>query len=160
VSDEETSPDDIRDSVYISLCQNHLPKLADAGVVGYDSAEKTVGPGPAFPVVERHLRADTTGDGDGVYTSYYALVSLATLLVLGGSAYVLPAVQSYGVPTVLAIHALAVVATGRRLLSRQCRLTSADLRCRSIGRLSMGRTRRSKTTDLRNRFPSTVRTGH
>jgi len=45
VSDEETSPDDIRDSVYISLCQNHLPKLADAGVVGYDSAEKTVGPG-------------------------------------------------------------------------------------------------------------------
>ncbi|SFR88951.1 hypothetical protein SAMN05216559_0556 [Halomicrobium zhouii] len=119
VSDEETSPDDIRDSVYISLCQNHLPKLADAGVVGYDSTEKTVGPGPAFPVVERHLQVEATGDGDDEYTSYYALVSLATLLVLGATAYVVPAVQSYGVLSVLAIHALVVVvATARRLRSR------------------------------------------
>jgi len=124
VSDEGTPPDDIRDSVYISLCQNHLPKLDDAGVVTYDSAEKTVGPGPAFPVVERHLQVDDAGDGGG-HAPYYALVSLATLLVLGGTTYVVPAAQSYGIPTVLAMHALASVATGRRVLARR---TSAGRR--------------------------------
>jgi hypothetical protein len=41
-----TDPDDITDeayrSVYVSLYQNHAPKLADEGIVHYDEAERTV----------------------------------------------------------------------------------------------------------------------
>src|SRR6056297_1088682 len=39
---------DIYDSIYISLCQTHLPKLAEADLIAYDSTEKTVTPGPAM----------------------------------------------------------------------------------------------------------------
>lgn len=116
VSDEERSPEDIRDSVYISLCQNHLPKLDDAGVVEYDAGEKTVGSGRAFPVVERHLQADAAGGSDRDTTEYYFLASLVTVLVLGASTYAVPAALSYGVPALIAVHGVAALVMGRRLL--------------------------------------------
>ncbi|WP_144900855.1 DUF7344 domain-containing protein [Halobellus captivus] len=39
---ESPAPRNIRDSVYISLHQSHLPKLDDAGVVDYDRDRKTI----------------------------------------------------------------------------------------------------------------------
>jgi len=39
---ESPAPRNIRDSVYISLHQNHLPKLDAAGVVDYDRDRKTI----------------------------------------------------------------------------------------------------------------------
>lgn len=116
VSDEECSPDDIHDSVYISLCQNHLPKLDDARVVDYDAAEKTVRPGRAFPVVERHLRADSVDASGQDAMRYYFLTSVVTVLVLGAATYAVPAALSYAVPALVAVHTMAVLATGQRLL--------------------------------------------
>ena len=39
---ESPPPSNIRDSVYVSLHQTHLPKLDDAGIVDYDSDRKTI----------------------------------------------------------------------------------------------------------------------
>lgn len=116
VSGEECSPDDIRDSVYISLCQNHLPKLDDAGVVDYDPAEKIVGPGRAFPAVERHLQTDSADVSGRATTWYCFLASVATVLVLGSATYGVPVALAYGVPALVAVHVVTVLALGRRLL--------------------------------------------
>ncbi|WP_139246815.1 DUF7344 domain-containing protein [Halogranum amylolyticum] len=43
---EDTDPSDIYKSVYVSLQQNHLPKLDERGVVEYDADAGTVAPGP------------------------------------------------------------------------------------------------------------------
>lgn len=115
VSDDGASPDDIRDSVYISLCQNHLPKLDDAGVVDYDPAEKTAGPGQSFPVVERHLQVDTGGAPGGETMRYYFLLSVLTVFVLGAGTLAAPVALSYGVQALIVVHAVAVLVIGRRL---------------------------------------------
>ncbi len=115
VSDEGNSPAEIRDSVYISLCQNHLPKLDDAGVVDYDDADKTVGQGPTFPVVERHLLADPARSPAGTPTRYYLLASAVTAVVLGAAMSGAAPALSYGLPALTAVHALVAVALGRRL---------------------------------------------
>jgi hypothetical protein len=39
---ESPPPSNIRDSVYVSLHQTHLPKLDEAGIVTYDSDRKTI----------------------------------------------------------------------------------------------------------------------
>ena len=39
-------PSDIYKSVYVSLQQNHLPKLHERGVVEYDADAGTIAPGP------------------------------------------------------------------------------------------------------------------
>jgi len=41
-TDESPPPSNIRDSVYVSLHQTHLPKLDDTGIVDYDSDRKTI----------------------------------------------------------------------------------------------------------------------
>ncbi len=43
--DQMPPPRDARRSVYVSLIQTHLPKLADHGVIQYDESSKTVGAG-------------------------------------------------------------------------------------------------------------------
>ena len=43
-------------SVYVSLQQTHLPKLAEKGVVVYDTDAQCVEPGPAFSEVRSYLR--------------------------------------------------------------------------------------------------------
>lgn len=116
VSGEDRSASDIRDSVYISLCQNHLPKLDDAGVVEYDSGEKTVSPGPAFPAVERHLQVDSAEATDGDAAQWYVLASVVTVLVLAPATYAVPTALPVAVPMVLTLHGVVALAIGRRLL--------------------------------------------
>jgi hypothetical protein len=68
VTDEPSAAEEIYDSVYISLCQTHLPKLDKAGLVDYDAEIKTVTIGPAadsirqywFPEAETSTAPDTT----------------------------------------------------------------------------------------------------
>ena len=116
VSDEGMSPDEIRNSVYISLCQNHLPKLDAADVVEYDSAEKVVSRGRAFPAIERHLTAVRSGPRESAGGRYHFLLSVATVLVLLAALAGVPFVGTYGLALLVAVHALAAVAVARRYL--------------------------------------------
>ncbi|WP_353634844.1 hypothetical protein ABSL23_04295 [Halobacterium sp. NMX12-1] len=48
---EDPPPRDVRQSVYISLQQTHLPKLSDLGIVEYDEQTKEVRPAEHAPAV-------------------------------------------------------------------------------------------------------------
>ncbi|MCU4740884.1 hypothetical protein OB955_06925 [Halobacteria archaeon AArc-m2/3/4] len=47
--------EDARDSVVVSLVHNHLPRLADHGVVEYDPRNGDIVPDTAFEELERYL---------------------------------------------------------------------------------------------------------
>lgn len=64
--------DDERKSVRVSLYHAHVPKLADAGVVEYDDATRTISPGRGFrhaveilDTVEGHLAGEPDDDDTG-----------------------------------------------------------------------------------------------
>jgi predicted transcriptional regulator len=79
-SGEQPPPRNVRQSVYVSLHQTHLPKLDDLGIVTYDANAKTV---------ERAEHADDVAVYMEVvpknalsWASYYFTVSLLGLLLL------------------------------------------------------------------------------
>lgn len=75
---ERTDGDGAYRSVYVSLLQNHLPKLAETGILDYDSGDGTVAPGPNFGVATARLeQGESTAAGDWVP------VGLAVLGVAG-----------------------------------------------------------------------------
>jgi len=79
VTDPETDGDDIYDSVYISLCQSHLPRLDAVGLVEYDRDEKLVETGPSFGDID-HLLDDPDRESDsGRAVSPLAVASVATV---------------------------------------------------------------------------------
>lgn len=47
-------------NVYNALCQTHLPKLADLGIVRYDSTRKTLTTGPQYPMARLLLGLNHT----------------------------------------------------------------------------------------------------
>jgi DNA-binding transcriptional ArsR family regulator len=61
---------DERKTVHTSLYQNHVPKLAEAGIIEYDSREGTVRPTDAYEEVDLYLE---TVSGDDVPWSVYLL---------------------------------------------------------------------------------------
>lgn len=72
------------DSVYISLCQVHLPKLDDVNVIRYDDDEQTVEPGARFPEIRTHLeKNDLTPDRTVDRSKTTLLVSALTVVLLG-----------------------------------------------------------------------------
>lgn len=60
-ADDETDPTTIYKSVYVSLQQNHLPKLDAQEVVDYDPERGTVGPGPRLSVLSSYVHPEATG---------------------------------------------------------------------------------------------------
>ena len=70
------------DSVYISLCQVHLPELEEVNVVRYD--DQTVEPGGTFSEIRTHLeKNDLTPDRRVDRSSATLLVSVLTVVLLG-----------------------------------------------------------------------------
>ncbi|WP_423999559.1 DUF7344 domain-containing protein [Haloarcula salina] len=63
VADPGTDEDDLYDSVYISLCQSHLPRLDSVDLVEYDPDEKLVETGPSFDDID-HLLDDPDRESD------------------------------------------------------------------------------------------------
>ncbi|SDY10199.1 DUF7344 domain-containing protein [Halobellus clavatus] len=90
------APRNIRDSVYISLHQSHLPKLDSAGVVDYDSDRKTIRLCRFARKVDQYMEVVTKY---GVsWASYYrSLGTMALFLVV---------LSLTGVPLVSAIDPL------------------------------------------------------
>lgn len=106
-------PDDVDDgtyrSVYVSLYQNHLPQLAEAGVIHYDEEERTVR-------IAHNRRTWELLQLAGVETRHswiraYALVTGATLLAValsfGGLMRGLPA--PWVLPAVVLVGGLALI---------------------------------------------------
>lgn len=62
LTDEPPASENFENSVYISLCQTHLPKLEAAGLIEYDENAKSVSPGPSFPTLERYVESNETPD--------------------------------------------------------------------------------------------------
>jgi len=94
---ETPPPRDVREAVYISLHQTHLPTLAEHDVVEYDRDRKEVVPCSGAPHVGRHLAAIS---GTGItWEEYYRL--------LGTLALVLVTLSAGGFPVVSAVPALA-----------------------------------------------------
>jgi len=97
---------DIYDSIYISLCQTHLPKLAEADLIAYDSTEKTVTPGPAMEALHRYWFPAEPEAESADTASPYALVASAVTLVALGLQALAPALSG---PIIVALATLHLV---------------------------------------------------
>jgi predicted transcriptional regulator len=120
---ESEPPADVRQSVYVSLHQTHLPKLHDLGVLNYDRDDRTVRllP-PAEEVLIRLDAAESTVDADRVaILARVTLVAavLGMIAALGGLAGI-PGLAALN-PAVYAVVALAVVLVAGALLVDQTR---------------------------------------
>lgn len=80
-TNESPPPSNIRDSVYVSLHQTHLPKLDDAGIVDYDSDRKTISLCRPARQVDLYMEV-VTRYGVTWATYYRALGTLSLLSVV------------------------------------------------------------------------------
>ncbi|GGJ02237.1 hypothetical protein GCM10008995_09980 [Halobellus salinus] len=107
---ESPPPRNVRQSVYVSLHQTHLPKLDELGVVDYDPDGKTV----ELAANARELRAylePATGE-TGVSPVCYAGVGLLGGVALLGAAAGVPGLRTVGPTAVGFVLSAAVVAAG------------------------------------------------
>jgi hypothetical protein len=100
-------PRDVREAVYISLHQNHLPTLAEHDVVRYDRDRKGVASHDGAPHVGRHLAAIS---GTGVtWDEYYRLLGIVALGLVAWAGSGLPVLSAVS-PLVLASTFLVLFA--------------------------------------------------
>jgi hypothetical protein len=82
---EDTSPDNLYKSVYVSLQQTHLPKLAEHDVVRYDRDEGLIRPGENLDEVLAYTRlGGSTADGPPIELFVSLLGLCVTLGVFFG----------------------------------------------------------------------------
>ncbi|SFL25431.1 hypothetical protein SAMN04487950_3065 [Halogranum rubrum] len=102
---EDPAPRNVRQSVYVSLHQTHLPKLEELGVIDYDTETKEVALAEAIDDVTVYM--EVVPRNDLSWAEYY--------LGLGVLGLLLVVAHSVGVPTVSAIDvriwAVAILAT-------------------------------------------------
>lgn len=79
-SGEEPPPRNVRQSVYVSLHQTHLPKLEALGVIDYDTDSKAIRVRDRMREVEAYMEPAT--DGDELTAVYAGLGALGVLLSL------------------------------------------------------------------------------
>lgn len=89
---ESPPPSNIRQSVYVSLHQTHLPKLDELGIVEYDSESKTI------ELLERakevNIYLETVSKYGLSWSEYYLAVSLLGLLLIIASEVGVPVIGS------------------------------------------------------------------
>ena len=110
VADAETDSDELYDSVYISLCQTHLPKLDAIGLVEYEQDRKGVRQGPRFDAIRYQFEAARTTEGrssDG----FRAETVVRILTVAIGAAAVVgpPAARTVLLFGPVAVHCLILI---------------------------------------------------
>lgn len=77
---ESPPPSNIRDSVYISLHQTHLPKLDSAGIVDYDSNRKTISLQKPAKQVDLYMEVVTRYGM--TWATYYRALGTTSLFVV------------------------------------------------------------------------------
>ena len=118
VADAETDSDDLYDSVYISLCQTHLPKLDAVGLIEYEHERKRVGRGPRFDAVRHQFeaaRTDGAAPGDTVRPGPAA--STLTLVLCAAAVVSPPAARTVLLFGVVAVHVLVLASTATATVS-------------------------------------------
>ncbi|WP_136718397.1 DUF7344 domain-containing protein [Halorientalis salina] len=119
ITDSSTSPEEIYDSVYISLCQNHLPKLDEVDLIEYDLEAKTVRPGPGLPAIANRL--PTSQPAATPESARMTIVAISSLtVVLAGAAAVLSSnVARYPLAVMLVVHLSTIFLLGFRQFRSQ-----------------------------------------
>lgn len=103
-TDPSTSPEDIYDSVYISLCQNHLPKLDDVSLIEYNRDAKTVTPGPEFPAIAERLPPRHPPTAPESARVKIIVISAVTVVLSVAAVVVSPTVAFYLLALMLVFH--------------------------------------------------------
>jgi predicted transcriptional regulator len=106
---ESPPPRNVRQSVYVSLHQTHLPKLDELGIVDYDPDGKTVELAANADDLQAYLDAGS-GD-DGIPPAYYAGLGLLGGAVLLGAVAGVPGLRAAGPAAVGLGLSAALVAT-------------------------------------------------
>ncbi len=95
-------------SVYVSLQQTHLPKLAKKDIVVYDKDAQRVEPGSTFSQIRPYLR-ETNGQAATLRLVVPLLLSALGLFVALGLTIGVPIIESIGTVVVGAIFLLLIV---------------------------------------------------
>lgn len=82
-SDQDPPPRNVKQSVYVSLLQTHLPKLDDLDIVEYENEGKTVRVDSGLDAVSVYL--ETVPKYGLSRSEYYAALALLGLLTVVGS---------------------------------------------------------------------------
>ncbi|ADJ15165.1 DUF7344 domain-containing protein [Halalkalicoccus jeotgali] len=80
-SGEDPPPRNVRQSVYVSLHQTHLPKLEGLGVVKYDTDSKDVRLHDRATTVEAYMNRHQQGTGRSRFSLAYFVVGALGLLL-------------------------------------------------------------------------------
>lgn len=117
-SGQSPPPSSVRESVYNSLHQTHLPKLDVEGVVEYDKNRKTVSLDSHAREVDVYMEVVTPY---GIpWADYYRTVAMLSLLAVLGVELGLPVLES--IPGVLVVSfflAVVTVSTAYQLWTRR-----------------------------------------
>lgn len=84
----DPAPARVRDSVYISLHQTHLPKLHELGVINYDREQRSVELLESARDVDRYM--DVLGPGGFTWGEFYRGVGVLGLLAVLGTLVEVP----------------------------------------------------------------------
>ena len=110
VADAETDGDELYDSVYISLCQTHLPRLDAVGLIEYEQDRKRVRQGPRFDAIRDQFEAARTVEHQSS-DSFRAENVVHILTVAIGAAAVVspPAARTVLLFGLVAVHCLVLI---------------------------------------------------
>jgi predicted transcriptional regulator len=118
---ESPPPRNVRQSVYVSLHQTHLPKLDELGIVTYDPNGKTVELAANADDIEAYL--DVGSADGGISPTYYVALGLLGGLTLLGAVAGVPGLRAVG-PAAIGV-ALSAVLVAAALYDRRIRTDSA-----------------------------------
>jgi hypothetical protein len=110
----ETDHDpELERSIYTTLCQTHLPRLDERGIVDYDSTGKRVSTGPAFDAIRPYIdEASTWSVGPGL-SGVLLAISLTSVALLSGDLLIS---SVFGRVSVILFNLLFIGALGARHL--------------------------------------------
>jgi hypothetical protein len=121
---ESPPPRNIRESVYNSLHQTHLPKLDELGIVEYESDRKLIHLCAAARQVELYM--EVVPDHGVTWATYYRTLGVLSLAVVG--------LAGVGVPAFGALPAVAWVGGFLALFALSALYQSHDRRRLDLGR--------------------------
>lgn len=125
-TDQSPPPRNVRESVYNSLHQTHLPKLAEQGIIEYDRDRKTILLGEEAREVYIHM--EVVSRYGITWADYYRSLGVLGLLTIVASSVGVPVLAEIE-PLLLATFFLAVfaVSTARQLWTRRWQYLEALL---------------------------------
>ena len=125
---ESPPPKRCRESVYTSLVQTHLPKLADAGVITYDRESQTIELSRRARDVR--LYTEILAPGGATWSELYRALAMVSLLVVLAALLEAPLVSAVDpvLWTSLALGAFAVASAAQLWVNRFSVLRQLRLR--------------------------------